>query len=203
MKLYLWGWRDCDSGQKETLFEIVQWILEREHVEQVLHISFARTGVMKCNRWAFLPERIKPVFESWGVEYLDGRFVDDIAAFNGDSVYINGGNDNDFLVEMCSQEPLLWAIMSARVIVWESAGAMVLGQRVRSARDWRREGLGIVKNTIIEPHYVERDKEFKLRDGLDKYPWVVWVGIDEVTFVEYEWGEYGEVIGERWVYHIG
>ena len=80
---------------------------------------------------------------------------------------------------------LLQIIKSAKYIVGESSGAMVMGEYQRGARGESTiiRGLGILKNTIIEPHYSERKSQQLLSDGMKKSGMRYGIGIDCVTAI--------------------
>lgn len=93
-----------------------------------------------------------------------------------------------------ADDRLLKLIINAPVIISESAGAKVLGEYLR-AKEGKDEykivpGLGILKNTIIEPHYSERNRHAVLIDDLKQTGMKYGIGIDTVTGMEFELSEF-------------
>ena len=129
-------------------------------------------------------------------------YYEDIEAFSWDTVYINGGNDCHFLLQMCQNEKLLQAINSAKVIIWESCWAMIMGEYFRNnEKNGFIEWLWFIKNTIVEPHFTEKSKEERLVLWMQKTWTSIGLWVDEDTFIEYEGWKYWEKIGNWGVYH--
>jgi len=205
MKFYLWWWwvsANWDAAY-ESIKSCIKEILERESTKQLLHFPFARTWLRKHAADLFAPKNMKPFIESLWVEYLDASYYEDIEKFNGDTVYMNWWNDTNYLMKMCSLPILHEVLKKTRIIAGESAWPMIFGKYFRSSDDdGMKEWFWYVTNTIIEPHYTEREREVSLASDLGNYPWTVWLWIDEETFVEYENGTYWEIIWKWWVFHV-
>ncbi|MDP2103499.1 MAG: Type 1 glutamine amidotransferase-like domain-containing protein [Candidatus Gracilibacteria bacterium] len=205
MKLYLGGGWNPEGGTEalRKAHSCVEEIFRKERTKQVLHIPFARTGIMKKNRNSFGPQEFGPYIENLGVEYLNAMYFEDIEKFDGDTIYINGGNDCEFLMQMCKNEKLLQAISGAKIIIGESCGSMIMGEYfLNNTRSEYIKGLGYVVNTIIEPHFSQKNKTGRLRNGMNVNDVKVGLGIDENTFIKYENGTYGEVVGFGNVVHL-
>ena len=66
---------------------------------------------------------------------------------------------------MCNQQELLEKIKNADLIVGESSGSMILGEITLNDTKtlFDQKGLGLVNNTIIQPHY---NKEYNNKEEL-------------------------------------
>lgn len=202
MKIYLWWWRNSRDPLKK-IHSLLSTIFERENVQQILHIPFARTGIRKKRQDSFSPSNFSVFVEKLWIEYLCWLYYEDIEKFTWDTIYINGWNDGNNLMTQCSMPPLEKAISKSRLIVWESYWAMIFWEYFRdSDLAWRKKGFWVVENTIIEPHYLEKNWKEILEAWLTEHPWTVWVWIDEMTFVVYENNSYGEKFWPWWVHHM-
>lgn len=204
MKLYLWGGYDPNKWDiaYKAAKECAKTIFSKEETTEILHIPFARTGIMKKNRGGFLPHNIGPVFESRGYKYFNAMYYEDIEKFSWDTIYINGGNDCEFLLEMCQNEKLFQAVKKTRVIVWESCWAMIMWEYFRNnENNGLLKGLGFIKDTIVEPHFTEKSKEERLALEMKKTWTKLWLWIDENTFIAYNDWVYWEKVWLGWVYH--
>ncbi|NUJ97256.1 type 1 glutamine amidotransferase-like domain-containing protein [Candidatus Gracilibacteria bacterium] len=204
MKFYLGGGWNPDKGEEalDAFYRCIEKIFKGEGIKQILHIPFARTGIMKKNRTNFLPHKFGPYIRKLGIQYLNAQYIEDIKKFSGDTIYINGGNDNEFLLKMCKEDILFSALQKAKIIIGESAGAMILGAYLRNndENDWI-QGLGYIENTLIEPHFTEINSQEILKKGIKKMQVQFGLGIDENTFVLYKNGIYGKIIGTGKIFH--
>lgn len=76
-------------------------------------------------------------------------------------------------------------ILNAECIVGESRGAMITAAFMREDKTGEKftKGLGILKNTIIEPHYTERHSEQLLIKGMKQTGAKYGIGIDCATAI--------------------
>ena len=81
-----------------------------------------------------MPEEFRLFVEGLGVRYLDASYKEDIKEFDGKHIYINGGHYREFLLAMCNNSLLLEKLQQAEIIIGESSGAMILGERVLNDR---------------------------------------------------------------------
>lgn len=80
-------------------------------------------------------------------------------------------------------------IHNAKHIIGESAGSMFLGEytRVKDKTENKLvKALGIVKNTIIEPHYTQRERQPTLKQELQDAEMHYGIGIDEIAGIVFE-----------------
>ncbi len=197
MKFYLWWGLNPDKWQEalNAFYRCIEKILKDEGTRQILHIPFARTGIMKKNRANFLPHNFWPYISKLGIEYLNAQYIEDIKKFSGDTIYINGGNDYEFLLKMCKENILFSALQKAKIIIGESAGAMIMGAFLRNndENDWI-QWFWYIENTLIEPHFTENNNQEILEKWMKKMQVQFGLWIDENTFVSYEKGNYGKII---------
>lgn len=74
-------------------------------------------------------------------------------------------------------------IKNAEIIIGSSAGAMILGEMVRSSKNEETfiSGINLAKNSIIEPHFSEEKREENLKEAIAKNKIRYGLGIDEAT----------------------
>lgn len=205
MKFYLWwGW-DPEEGKKsfDEALSCIKAILQKEKSKQLLHIPFARTGMMKKNRSSFLTHNFSPIIENLWIKYFNAMFYEEIEAFEGDTIFINWGNDCEYLLEMCQTPILLNAIKRSKIIIWESCWSMIFWEYFRNNhKDWYIQWLWFIKDTLIEPHYSQKIKEERLKSWMSKTNTKYWLWIDESTYVEYANWNYWEVIWFGKTFHF-
>lgn len=198
MKIYLHWWIDVNAGQMPTYIQQLKKILLEVQPKQVLHIPFARTWVCKRNRRKGenrLPELLPDV----PMQYLDGRFVEDIELVEIENVFviISGWNDNHNLYRsITNNHELEHIVRSAPYILWDSAGMMVLGKYFRWYGQYDQDnhpGLWCVDMVGI-PHFTERGRTNHPEFYLKNFDIQHVIGLDELTILEIDdW-----VIGQTW-----
>ncbi len=109
-----------------------------------------------------------------------------LATSNG---FISGGGGNVVLMNKIKANPkLLKLVKNAEVIIGESAGSKVLGEYFRASgsdpKSKMVKGLGIIKNTVVEPHYTERQRHELLNRNLQESKLKYGIGVDCVTALE-------------------
>ncbi|MBI5733805.1 MAG: Type 1 glutamine amidotransferase-like domain-containing protein [Candidatus Kerfeldbacteria bacterium] len=192
MKVILFG--GAELGQAALELKLIQRVIRRLGVKQILHIPFARIHATEAewsgdwyHRYVHLPE----------VEYLNAKNKVDIAKARSPLIFISGGSKHVNLIKKIKANPrLLRLIKNAANIIGESAGAMVLGTYFRSGRrDGPRrllKGLGILKHTIIEPHYTQRNSQAVLVQEMKQARARYGLGIDSLTAIEFELDKFPE-----------
>lgn len=204
MKFYLWWWWNPEWWELafDEQLSYIKEILKINNTKQLLHIPFARTGIRKRNRDAFSPSNIKSIITWLWIEYLDASYFEDISLYNWDTIYINWGNNCEFLFEICNNEKLLNAINKSRIIIGESCGAMIFWKNFENSQNTWLHWFNLIDNTIIVPHYTEHS----MYESAVKWKQNTWVstalGIDEATFITYEEWVYWEIIDKWWVYKL-
>jgi cyanophycinase len=133
------------------------------------------------------------------------RFLEELEAAGG--VFFSGG-DQARIMDVLADAPLLRAVrarhaqgvvfggtsagaaaMSARMITGEGDFTVIDGDRVDA-----REGLGLVKDAIVDQHFVKRQRENRLFGLVLKHPGERGIGIDEDTALLVS-GRRAEVVG--------
>lgn len=181
MKLYLFGGAETDQNQAPLLKKLIKDVILLLIPQQILHIPFARLHPSE-EEWK--EGWFKETMKDSGIEILDARNEKDIQKAKKPLIFINGGHGGyDLLSGVKNDKRLLQFIRCAENIIAESAGSTLMGQFQRGARgeDKIIEGLGILKDTIIEPHYTERSRQQLLKDELQKSGMKYGVGIDSLT----------------------
>lgn len=197
MKLFLGGWRDPTKGENAVRASrsCIEKLLQQIKPAHLLHIPSARTGIRNKIRNTDNPIVFGPFIERMGISYFNGEIEEDIRSFNGDVVFINGGNDNEHLLETCMHPLLYTTLQQSRVIIRESAGAIIRWQLVSTKTSWRLlQGFNRIKDTIIMPHFTEKAREEKLIELMQAYQIPYGMGIDENTFILYEDGNWWDTL---------
>ncbi len=186
MKVILFG--GAEPGQASEELKLIQKVIKQLGVKQVLHIPFARTHATEAewsgdwyHRCVHLP----------GLVYLNAKNKADITKVCSPVIFISGGSEHVNLIKKIKADSrLLDLIKKSAYIVGESAGAMVLGTYFRSGKlDGPRrllKGLGIIKNTVIEPHYTQRKMQAVLVQEIKQARARYGIGIDSLTAIEFE-----------------
>ncbi|MES2650268.1 MAG: cyanophycinase [Bacteroidota bacterium] len=132
----------------------------------------------------------------------DKKWIDSLAGAK--LIYILGGDQNRFM-KVVLGTPIYTAIHKAyangATIAGTSAGAAVMSKYMitgkhlidTAAKDgfnklWDKniqfsEGLGLLQNTIIDQHFIKRNRYARLISSLAAHPEMVCIGIDESTAI--------------------
>lgn len=183
MKLYLFGGAEIDLNQVRPLKDLIKKTIVELHPTSVLHIPYAR---LHSTEEEWYEGWFKDEMKDTGVEILDARNQEDVNRAIHPFIFINGGIDRRNLVcELQNQQNLLDIVLHAQHIVAESSGSMAMGEFLRGDRNGTEiiRGLGILKDTIIEPHYSERNSQQLLRDDMQKSGMKYGIGIDCATAI--------------------
>jgi cyanophycinase-like exopeptidase len=185
MRLYLFGGAETDQGQAPVLKQLINDVIAGLGQKQLLHIPYARIKV---------PEEEEDVWgEGWvsrdlnlkRIDLLDARNQNDLKRANNPVIFMNGGPQRDLLYEKITNDRHLYKlVMTASYIIGESAGSMVCAEYRRAYRNGQAvitKGLGILKDTIIEAHYTERNRHQALRDEMKEVDAKYGIGIDSIT----------------------
>ncbi len=183
MKLYLFGGAEIIPDNTQLLKDLIKQTIVKIHPLSVLHIPYARL-ISTEEDW--YEGWFMDVMKDTNIEILDARNNEDIEKTSSSTIFINGGIGRyDLINGITNNKKLLQMVLNAHHIVAESAGSMVIGEYQRGARGESKiiKGLGILKNTIIEPHYSERHSQQLLLDGMKKSGMKYGIGIDSVTAI--------------------
>lgn len=188
MKLYLLGWADAEMQPIKQQFRLFQDIIDRLHPKQVLHIPFARSPETEKALWG--PDWFTKYIDLQGSEYLNATNPDDITKANDPLIIITWGGQTANLLEKIQWSPkLLELINNAKHIIGESSGSMILAEyaRVKNKTGTNLiKTLGIIKDTIIEPHYTQRGSQQLLTKEIQEKDMKYGIGIDEITGMEFD-----------------
>ena len=187
MKLFLFGGAETDQGQAPILKQQINAIISELKPKQLLHIPYARTNVPSNEEYVWGDGWVKRDLNLNGIDLLDARSEDDIARANNPLVFINGGGNSMILIEKLLENKKLHDLVTrAEYIIGESAGSKVIAEFMPLNNDVKNaitKGLGILKNTIIEPHYSQLKRQNKLRDEMKENNIQYGVGIDSITAI--------------------
>lgn len=183
MKLYLFGGAELDIPKVSpiVLKHQIKKILLEINPKSILHIPFARLHPTE-EEWK--EGWFKDIMNDTGVEIFDARNESDLDKAKNAVIFINGGmGRRDLILALETNQKLLNLVLNAQFIIAESAGSMAMGEYLRADRDGKEviRGVGILKNTIIEPHYSEKIREALLIDDMNKSGMKYGIGIDCAT----------------------
>lgn len=190
MKLFLFGGAEIALKQADPLKKLIRETLVGLHVGSVLHVPFAR---LHPNEEDWKEGWFKETMKETGMEILDARNRFDIDKASGEAVFVNGGHGKKALMDMLNADKkLLHLVLNAKYYISESSGSMAVGQWLRCDQPGSIliGGLGILKNTIIEPHYSQRNLQALLVDEMKQVNAHYGVGIDCVTGLVAEASEF-------------
>ena len=205
MKLYLWWW--WNTQEIPTMKETITTILKKEEIRNLLHIPFAGAGIRHRISGRCMPKEFKPFIEEFKIKYFDGQYKEEILEAPYETIYLNWGHYREFLFQNIQKDEVLEKITKANIIIGESSGSMILWEYfLNDQKSWFIKGLGLIKNTIIIPHYsTDRRQQEKLQQLLSEKQTETWyqlLWIDETTFIEYEDWKFGEIIWTGKVYYL-
>ena len=192
MKIILFGGAEFKDNMFIKQLELMEQVFNKLKPKQILHIPYARpvaTEIEWDGDWFNRHMHLKNVF------YLNAENKNDMKKVKNPLIFISGGQDNvGLLKKIKSNSKLLKLVKNAECIVGESAGAKVLGSYFREKGSDENskviKGLNIVKDTIIEPHYTQRNRQKLLEKDLIDSGVKYGLGIDCVTAIEFKNGEF-------------
>jgi cyanophycinase-like exopeptidase len=203
MKLYLFGGAEKRLNQIGPLLTLIKGVIKKIGPQQILHIPFARPSIPPGEEVNWGKGWLEKKLKLKEIEILDARREEDIEKAGSPLIFISGGYDYSGLVnKIRANQKLLDLVLNAEHIIGESAGAMILGgewQRKGSTGYQLIKGLGILKNTIVEPHYTEKNRQELLLEEMKKAKAQYGIGIDCVTGISFDLKDFPnkyEKIGE-------
>jgi hypothetical protein len=193
MRLFLFGGSVGDKEENvQILLQYFEDIFNTLSIKEILHVPFARTdGGTEGWEGNWFGRNIKLN----KAKYFNAKNKEDIVQVTNPLILISGGRQSANLLEEIKKNSLLLnLIQNAEYIVAESAGAKILAEytRVRYGQGESKivKGLGIIKNTIIEPHYFEKNREGLLESEMKEASVKYGLGIDSMSGVEFELDEF-------------
>jgi len=186
-RIYLIGGAERTLGQLKDLYDIIDTIILQSNTKQILHVPFAKplqdyqnTGWYK---W-FINRKEKYSY----IDFLNARLNADLLNAEYPLIFINGGSDHIGLYNSINSNTLLKkTILNAKYLVAECSGSSVLGAFYRMSDNNPKlvKGLNIIKDTIIEPHYITRNRVGLLRKELLESDARIGIGLDNLTGIEF------------------
>jgi cyanophycinase-like exopeptidase len=183
MNLYLFGGAEIDQPSRSItlLKNLIKEVFLALKPKSIFQIPFARPNPTE-NEWkeGWLQEMMK----NTGIKILDSRIDSEIDQASNSAIFINGGIERRNLIKKVKgNKKLFELIINSQNIIAESAGSMAMGEFLRADRNGTEiiQGFGILKNTIIEPHYSEKHRQQLLIDDLKKSKMKYGIGIDSAT----------------------
>lgn len=195
MKVILFG--GAERGQVEQELKMIEKSINQIEPKQILHIPFARISTHEVEwsgDWFRRNIKLKE-----GIKYLNASNKADMAAVKSPLIFISGGGQNFNLIKKLKTRPQLTRLIKkATYIIGESAGAMILGKylRVKGGDNTSpiMKGLGILDNTIVEPHYTQRNRRDLLLQEMEEAGVTYGIGIDSITALEFNPAEFPKKI---------
>lgn len=181
MKLFLFGGAELQLGHGPILKDLIKKTIVDLHPAQILHVPFAR---LKPTEEVFREGWFKELMMDTAIPILDARLDDDLAVAEHPLVFINGGHGRpDLIAGVHGNTKILDLILNADYLVGESSGSMITAEYLRVGKEGGEivKGLGILKDTIIEPHYSERGYQQLLATEMKQTQAKIGIGIDCVT----------------------
>lgn len=178
MKLFLFG--GAEKGQARAELKLIEKVINDLRPAQVLHIPFART-ISHEPEWQgdWFHRNINLQQD---VEYLKASRSKDMLRVKSPLIFMSGGSRSSSLIKKLKENGrLLNLVKKADYIIGESAGAKVLGEYHRVEDGRLLKGLGILKDTVIEPHYSAKKRQKLLVEEMQKTGARYGIGIDSVT----------------------
>ena len=195
------GAEEGQLGEMRTLFKILDNIFTKESFSQILHIPFGKPEDLEYhkqvwNNWFIKNKKINKY------EFLSARNELDVLKATNPMIFISGGSNHIGLYNSIVNNKVLYnLILNAKCIVAECSGAMVLGTYFRSTGENCSElinGLGVIPNTIIEPHFLSRDRKNVLSQEIKKAKIKYGIGLSSLRGIKFYLEEF-PLINE----HIG
>lgn len=121
------------------------------------------------------------------VDILDANYQKDLDLAKNPLIFVGGGNDHNTLLKNINENKSLKdLIFNAEYYFGDSAGSMVVASRQRSlgVESPLMEGLGILKDVIIEPHYTQRNRQQLLKKEMKSESIKIGIGIDEISGIK-------------------
>jgi len=194
MKLYLFGGAETSLNQVDPLLKLMNRVILDIKPKQLLHVPFARLEVPKGEEKYWGEGWLRAKMDLNGIELLDARKKKDLAQAEKPAIFINGGPDHKGLLNAIKSDKRLYElVMNAEHLTGESAGSLVVAQYQHHFEGDKMEmieGLGILKDTIIEPHYTERDRHQLLIEEMKQVNAKYGIGIDCITGISFELNEF-------------
>lgn len=178
----------AELGQAAEELKMIGDIINSLKPKQVLHVPYARTETL-WEEWNgdYFHRHIELIE---GIEYLNAEQTGDLDKAERPLVFLSGGsNILNLMAKISENRRLQELITEADCIIGESAGAKVLATffRIKGSDEnsGLAKGLDLIKTTVIEPHYTQRDRQSLLAKDIRESSVRYGLGIDTITAVEF------------------
>lgn len=178
MELHLVGGRNY-NGQKQTYWKLVREFIVSKNITRILFIGTASESHVGPEALIFFKNNINLPEQ---VQVLDAEIENELATVHGSTVYVLGGHRQLELLDFIHKTPVLEnAIRTCPYYFGESMGAKLVGSKMRVGENASPlvSGLGILKDTVIEGHYSQKQRQQSLKDEVKVGNLKYGLGIDE------------------------
>ena len=178
MELHLCGSRNY-NGQKHLYWKQIRDYIISKNITQLLFIGTASETHVGPDALKFFKEN---TLLPESVKIFDAEVDNELANAHGSIVYVLGGHRQFELLDLIHKTPILEDIIrSCPYYFGESMGAKLVGSKMRVGETGSPlvSGLGILKDTIIEGHYSQKQRQQTLRDEVKMGNMRYGLGIDE------------------------
>ncbi len=171
---------------------LIQSAINKSRNSQLLYIPFARTKIPKGEEGVWGEGWIHRDLDLSSLDLLDARSMEDIKNASDPIIFVGGGPEHDNLYDKVINDEILFNLVkNCSIYIGESAGAMMSCEYRRTYNPKADEyeikpGFGILKDTIIEPHYIARHGESLLQESMRKSNVTYGIGIDSLSGVYIE-----------------
>lgn len=178
MELHLCGGRKY-NGHEEIYWKSIRDFIVGRSLTQVLFVGTAAETHQGPRVLQFFREKIE-LPDS--IQILDAEVPGELILAHNPIVYVLGGMRQMELINLMRTNPKLESIIcNCPYYFRESVGAKLVGSKLRVGATGTTlvEGLGILKETIIEGHYTQKQRQQVLRDEIKTENLKYGLGIDE------------------------
>lgn len=188
---------------KETRIEVlptassVPHLVSQDYLNSFQNLGCASVGVMNIRnkKQALLPEYLERIREADALMFSGGNQFKITRAFLGTEMY-------DLILDRYWNDPTF-------VIAGTSAGAMMMSdtmiyegtskEAMRTGKAKTTQGMNFLPNSVIDSHFVQRNRYGRLMVAVANHPEQIGIGISENTGIILKEGRYIECIGSSQV----
>lgn len=181
MILYLFGGYSPNTEKQH--WKLINTEINKIKPKQILFIGFAGLDSQKKNFNRFQ----KIIVCNFSTELLNAADEKDVSEAKDPLIFVQGGDGHIELFNgVTKNKKLKHLVINAFYYFGDSAGSMLVGSLQRKYGDGSplMPGLGILKSTIVEPHYTQWDRHQQLRNELEKSQCKIGIGIDEAAAIK-------------------
>lgn len=174
MNLYLFG------GLND--WQLASDLLNKISPKEILFVGFAGNEFSQKENFIIFKTKLRK-YNFRGKCYNANDRVD-VQRTKHPLIFVTGGDDHIRLLERTRNDKRLnYLITRCEYYIGDSAGSMLIGSKQRQYGDASplMDGLGILKNTLIEPHYSQWNRHQQLINEMKQGNVKTGIGIDEDT----------------------